>query len=124
MAYSAELAERIRNRFAKLKVEEVEEKTMMGGLTFMVDGKMCVGVIGETLMCRLDPQEIPAALSRPGCGRMEFTGRPMKGFVIVQTEGMESKSDFESWIAWALEFNPRAKSSKKSRKPEGTPPPM
>jgi hypothetical protein len=46
---------------------------------------------------------------------MAFTGRPMKGFVIVEPEGMESKADFESWIAWALEFNPRAKSSKKAR---------
>ena len=115
MAYSAELAERIRNRFQKLKTPEVEEKAMMGGLVFMVDDKMCVGVIGETLMCRIDPDEMPAALMRPGCGRMEFTGRPMKGFVIVEPAGMESKADFESWFAWALEFNPRAKSSKKAR---------
>jgi len=115
MAYSTELAQRIRDRFARLKTPEVEEKPMMGGLTFMVDGKMCVGVIGETLMCRLDPQEIPAALSRPGCGRMEFTGRPMKGFVVVEPVGMASKADFEFWVGLALDFNPRAKSSKKGK---------
>jgi len=116
MAYSNELAARIRDRFAKLKVEEIEEKAMMGGLCFMVDDKMCVGILGETLMCRIDPEEVPAALERPGCGRMAFTGRPMKSFVIVQPEGMESRSDFEFWIGLALEFNPRAKSSRKARR--------
>ena len=116
MAYSNELAARIRDRFAKLKVEEIEEKAMMGGLCFMVDDKMCVGILGETLLCRIDPEEMPDALDRPGCGQMAFTGRPMKGFVIVQPEGMESRTDFEFWIGLALEFNPRAKSSKKARR--------
>ena len=117
MAYDLKLAQRIRDRFSRLKVEEIEEKSMMGGLCFMVDGKMCVGILGETLMCRIDPQEMPAALSRPGCGRMAFTGRPMKGFVIIQPEGLESRTDFEFWLGLALEFNPRAKSSKKRRGP-------
>ena len=116
MPYSNELAARIRDRFAKLKVEEVDEKRMMGGLCFMVDDKMCVGILGETLMCRIDPEEMPAALGRPGCGRMALTGRPMKGFVIVDPVGMESKADFDFWIGLALEFNPRAKSSKKARR--------
>ncbi|MEK7392560.1 MAG: TfoX/Sxy family protein [Fibrobacterota bacterium] len=120
MAYSNELASRIRDRFAKLKVEEVEEKSMMGGLVFMVDDKMCLGVIGEAMLCRIDPEEMPAALSRPGCGRMLFTGRPMKGFVVVQPEGMEPRTDFEFWIGLALEFNPRAKSSKKSKRPRSS----
>ncbi|HXP90389.1 MAG TPA: TfoX/Sxy family protein [Fibrobacteria bacterium] len=115
MAYSTELAQRIRDRFARLKTPEVEEKSMMGGLCFMVDDKMCLGVMGDTLMCRLDPEEMPAAMERLGCGRMLFTGRPMKGFVIIQPEGMESRKDFEFWVGLALEFNPRAKSSKRTR---------
>jgi len=124
MAYSVELAQRIRDRFAKLKMEEVEEKAMMGGLCFMVDDKMCVGVMGETLMCRIDPEEMPGAMERPGCGRMLFTGRPMKGFVIVQPEGMVSRKEFEFWVGLALEFNPWAKSSKKKgRKSKHLPPP-
>jgi len=117
MAYNAELAQRIRDRFEKLKVPEVEEKAMMGGLCFMVDDKMCLGVMGDAMMCRIDPDEMPAALERPGCGRMLFTGRPMKGFVVVQPEGMDSRKDFEFWVGLALEFNPRAKSSKKARRP-------
>lgn len=117
MAYDTRLAQRIRTRFEKLKTPEVEEKAMMGGLVFMVDGKMCVGVVGEALLCRIDPDGMPAALERPGCGRMLFTGRPMKGFVVVEPVGLESKADFESWVGLALEFNPRAKSSKKARKP-------
>jgi hypothetical protein len=117
MAYSAELAQRIRDRFARLKVPEVEEKAMMGGLVFMVDDKMCLGVIGEAMMCRLDPDDIPSTLERPGCSRMAFTGRVMKGFVVVEPDGMGSKADFEFWVRLALEFNPRAKSSKTGRKP-------
>lgn len=117
MAYSADLAKRVRERFAKLKVPEVEEKSMMGGLCFMVDDKMCLGVMGDALMCRIDPEEMPAALERPGCGRMLFTGRPMKGFVVVEPQGMVSRQDFEFWVGLALEFNPRAKSSKKSKRP-------
>ena len=116
MAYRTELANRIRDRFAKLKVEEIEEKSMMGGLVFMVDDKMCLGVVGESMMCRIDPDDIPAVLERPGCTRMAFTGRVMKGFVVVDPVGMESKVDFELWIGLALEFNPRAKSSKKARR--------
>ena len=88
---------------------------MMGGLVFMVDDKMCLGVIGDTLMCRIDPEDRPSLLARPGCGEMAFTGRTMKGFVIIEPEGMDSRSDFEFWVDQALEFNPRAKSSKKKR---------
>lgn len=118
MAYDQELARRVRARFEALKTPEVEEKAMMGGLCFMVDGKMCVGILSDTLMCRIDPDEMPAALERPGCGRMAFTGRPMKGFVIVQPEAMATRKDFEFWIGLSLDFNPRAKSSKKPpRKP-------
>ncbi|MBK9577008.1 MAG: TfoX/Sxy family protein [Fibrobacterota bacterium] len=116
MAYDLELARRIRERLDKLRIPEVEEKTMMGGLVFMVDDKMCVGVVGDALMCRIDPEEMHVALAREGCDRMAFTGRTMKGFVVVQPEGMKSKTNFEFWIGLALEFNPRAKSSKKPKR--------
>lgn len=117
MAYSSELADRIRKRLAKLKAPEVEEKEMMGGLCFMVDDKMCLGVIADTMMCRIDPADKASLLERPGCGDMLFTGRPMKSFVIVEPAGMSSTADFEFWVTRALEFNPRAKSSKKPAKP-------
>jgi TfoX/Sxy family transcriptional regulator of competence genes len=115
MAYSEILAERV--SLALGKTPEVEAKKMMGGLTFMVDGKMCVGIAGEDLMVRLDPEAKAAALKKKGCREMEFTGRPMKGFVFVGPEGTKGDKDLQDWIALGLDFNARAKSSKKpSRK--------
>jgi len=103
MAYDEKLAERVRMVFAGHRA--VEEKKMMGGLTFMVNGKMCVGVSKDDLMVRLDPEVYDAALKKKGCREMNFTGRPMKGFVFVNQEGTKNQQDFEHWINLALEFN-------------------
>jgi TfoX/Sxy family transcriptional regulator of competence genes len=111
MAYSETLANRIRARFATLS--NVEEKKMMGGLTFMYNGKMCVGIIKDELMCRIDPEMHETAISRQGCRTMDFTKRPMKGYVMVDETGMATRGDFEYWIGLALDFNQSAKSSKK-----------
>ncbi|MES2703235.1 MAG: TfoX/Sxy family protein [Bacteroidota bacterium] len=113
MAYNEKLAERIRESLAV--IPNVEEKPMMGGLTFMVNDKMCVGIIKDELMCRLDPAVFDEVLERTGCREMDFTGRPMKGYVMVDETGMKSRKDFEHWIALALDFNKRAKSSKKKK---------
>jgi TfoX/Sxy family transcriptional regulator of competence genes len=112
MAYSNALAERIRARLATLPV--VEEKEMMGGLTFMVNDKMCVGVIKDELMCRIDPALHAEAVERIGCRTMDFTKRPMKGYVLVDQSGMGSEGDLSYWLGLALDFNARAKSSKKT----------
>jgi TfoX/Sxy family transcriptional regulator of competence genes len=112
MAYDDELADRVRRIFADRNVA-FEEKRMMGGLCFMVDGKMCVGVEKERLMARIDPGVYDTALGRKGCVPMDFTGKPMRGFVFVNAEGVMTKRDLESWLDLALEFNPRAVSSKK-----------
>jgi hypothetical protein len=93
-----------------------EEKRMMGGLCFMVDGKMCIGVEKERLMVRLDPDIYDDALGRRGCAPMDFTGRPMRGFVFVSEEGMDTEHDLTYWLDLALDFNPRAVSSKSSKK--------
>jgi len=87
----------------------------MGGLAFMVDEKMCVGVVGENLMARIDPEAVNEALTKKGCKPMDFTGRPMKGFVFVEPEGIDLDEDLDYWIELALEFNPRAKASKKKK---------
>jgi len=84
----------------------------MGGLCFLVDGKMCVGVVHERLMARLDPAIYDSALRQEGCEPMDFTGRPMRGFVFINPEGHASDRDLASWLGLALDFNPRAKSSK------------
>ena len=92
---------------------------MMGGLCFMVDGKMCVGVDRERLMARLDPEVYEEVLGREGCGPMDFTGRPMRGFVYIGEAGHGAEEGLKFWLELALDFNPRAKSSKKraGRKP-------
>ena len=113
MAYSSMLAERIKNRLASLN--NVEEKEMMGGLTFMVNGKMCIGIIGNEMMCRIDPDLQEEALRKKGCRLMDFTGRPMKGYVMANAEAMRREVDFEYWIGLCLAFNKKAKAAKKRK---------
>jgi TfoX/Sxy family transcriptional regulator of competence genes len=111
MAYNEKLADRIRESLATVK--KVKEKEMMGGLTFMVNDKMCVGIIKDEMMCRIDPGLQDEALAKQGCRVMDFTGRPMKGYVMVDETGMKSKRDFDYFIDLSLSFNKAAKSSKK-----------
>jgi TfoX/Sxy family transcriptional regulator of competence genes len=113
MAYDQKLASRIRERL--LDVKRVDEKEMMGGLTFMVNGKMCIGIINDEMMCRIDAELQDDVLSRTGCRVMDFTGRPMRGYVMVDGSGMKSKKDFEFWIDLCLGFNKKAKASKRKK---------
>ena len=114
MAYSESLAERVREALGKRK--DVAEKKMMGGLTFMVNGKMCVGVLKGDLMARIDPDVYETALKKKGCRPMDFTGKPMKGFVFVGPKGTASKKDLDYWIELALAFNKKAKPTTKKKK--------
>ncbi len=114
MAYDEQLADRIRERFAEL--DNVDEKEMLGGLTIMYNDKMCVGVIKDCLMCRIDPELHDMAVEMRGCRTLDFVKRPMSGYVLIDETGMKSKKDFEYWIGLALDFNPRAKASKKKKK--------
>lgn len=114
MAYSIELANRIRQKLAELP--NIEEKEMMGGLTFMYNNKMCVGIIKDELMCRIDPLIQNDCIEKIGCRVMDFTKRPMKGYIMVNEIGMQSQQDFDYWINLALDFNKKAKSSKKKTK--------
>lgn len=113
MAYDEKLAERIRTCLKD--VANVEEKKMMGGLTFMVNDKMCVGIIKNELLCRIDPTIHDDCLKKPGVKTMEFTKRPMSGFIQVDPTYLNTKKDLEAWIELSLEFNPKAKSSKKKK---------
>jgi TfoX/Sxy family transcriptional regulator of competence genes len=113
MAFSEKLANRIRERLAALP--NIEEKEMMGGLTFMYNDKMCVGIIKDELMCRIDPDLHEAAIAKTGCRIMDFTKRPMKGYVMVDDSGLKTQKDFDYWINLALDFNRKAKSSKRKR---------
>lgn len=113
MPYNQELADRIRVHLTGLP--NIEEKEMMGGLTFMHNGKMCIGIIKNEMMCRIDPGFHEDAIARKGCRTMDFTSRPMKGYVMIDDTGMETGKDFDYWIGLALDFNKKAKSSKKKR---------
>lgn len=115
MAYNLLLADRIRNVFREKRIP-FEEKEMMGGWCLLVDDKMCAGVVKESLMARIDPEIQEQALARPGCRPMDFTGRIMKGYVFVDAEGADTDKDLEYWVQLCLDFNPRAKSSKKKKK--------
>ena len=115
MSYDELLADRIRNTLKEKRVQSTEKK-MMGGLCFMVDDKMCVGIVKNELMARIDPEIYDEALSKKGCKEMNFTGRPMKGFVFVEPEAIDLDTDLDYWIDLCLDFNPKAKSSKKKSK--------
>lgn len=113
MAYNEKLADRIRKRLAG--VPKVQEVKMMGGLTFMVNGKMCVGILKEELMCRIDPAAHDTETSKPGVRTLDFTKRPMSGFILVKESAMQSGKDFDYWIDTALAFNDQAKASRKKK---------
>lgn len=97
MAFDEELAARVRRALASRG--DVEEKRMFGGLTFMVAGRMCCGVSGRDLMVRCGASAYEEALARPHARPMDFTGRPLKGFVFVAPEGHARDTDLREWVA-------------------------
>jgi len=113
MAYNTKLADRIREALQHLP--DVEEKEMFRGVCFMVDGKMCVCVSGEQMMCRIGEANMEAAIETGNCRQMVMRGKPMKDYVFVSEEGFQSKKDFDFWIKLSLDFNPLAKASKKKK---------
>lgn len=114
MAYNEKLADRTRELIAASH-KDVEEKRMFGGLCFMVNDKMCVGVEKERLMVRLDPEKYEEVIQKEGCTPMDFTGKIMKGFVFVRKDVLNTKKELEYWIRLALEYNKIAKPSKKKK---------
>ena len=81
----------------------------------MVNDKMCVGVIKDDMMARINPDIFEEALEKQGCRPMDFTGKPMKGWVFISPDGLEKVKDMEYWIKLALEFNKISKPSKKKK---------
>jgi TfoX/Sxy family transcriptional regulator of competence genes len=114
MAYNEKLADRIREMIS-LTHKKVIEKPMFGGLCFMVNDKMCIGIIKDEMMCRIDPDTQEVALSKIGCRIMDFTGRPMKGYVFVDIDALNTKTKLKYWVDLALDYNKIAKASKKKK---------
>ena len=114
MAFNEKLANNTREILSG-SIEAWEEKRMFGGLCFMVNEKMCVGVEKDRLMIRLNPEAMDEALEKDGCTAMDFNGRVMKGFVFVDAGVLAEKRALEYWIKKALEYNIIAKPSKKKK---------
>jgi hypothetical protein len=102
MAYDEGVAERLREAFSTRR--DVTEMKMFGGIAFMVNGNMCCGVVHDTLMARVGPDQYEAALKKPHVRKMDFTGKPLKGFVFVAPEGFESDNALADWIGLCTDF--------------------
>ena len=76
----------------------IDRRKMFGGLALLCRGHMFVGIAGETLMVRVGPERYPQALRKPHVREMDFTGRPMKGYVYVDPAGYESDEDLAGWV--------------------------
>jgi TfoX/Sxy family transcriptional regulator of competence genes len=114
MAYDEGLAERIRCSLADER--GITEKKMFGGIAFLVRGKMFVGVVKNDLMVRVGPDRFEEALKKPAARPMDFTGRPMAGYVYVAPDGTTSDAVLDHWIQRGLRFASTLNSDEK--KPE------
>ena len=115
MATDPYLLERLRNAMQVRNVQWLD-KRMFGGDCFMVDDKMCFGTFTGGLLVRIDPEQMQELLKRTGAEQMVMHGRPMKGYIQVAPEGYDLEEDLDFWTDRCLEYNPKAKASKKRRK--------
>ena len=102
MAFSEVLAGRIRRLLARRK--NVEERRMFGGVGFLLNGNLLVGVWKDSLIVRLGPDEGEEALKEPHVKEFDITGRPMKGWVLVEPEGVQHDDQLKGWIQRAVKF--------------------
>jgi TfoX/Sxy family transcriptional regulator of competence genes len=113
VSYDEVLADRVRAALGH--AGRVVEKRMFGGIAFMVQGKMCVSVGKQRLMCRIDPAAHDAALRRPGCRTVTMRGREFRGYVLVDAAALRKERDLGYWVGLALAFNKKARSSAKKQ---------
>lgn len=102
MAFDEGVAQRVREMMTD--VSSVTEKKMFGGIAFMVNGNMCVGIVKDRLMLRVGPDQYEALLKKDFVLKMDFTGKPMRGFVYIQPEGFTEDNELKQWIEKALSF--------------------
>ena len=116
MAYDASLAARIRKKFARKK--GAEEKEMFGGIGFLLHGNMCVGVWKQQLIVRLDPADGQVAVLEPHVHPFDITGKPMKGWLLIDPAGVAGDEELADWIDRAAAFVATLpkKTKKKSKK--------
>ena len=102
MAYDEALAARVKEVLSGHS--GIAERKMFGGLAFMLTGNMCCCVTDKGLMVRVGPEGYAEALALPHAGVMDLTGRPMRGWVMVQPAGLESDADLNQWVGRGAEF--------------------
>lgn len=114
MAYSEPLASRIREALLQIpNLPPVEEKKMFSGIVFMVDDKMCMGVLHDDLMVRVNPAEHEELVQRKGARTMMMKDRAVRGYILITQTNLANDADFHFWLTLALSFNKHTKSSKK-----------
>ena len=102
MPYNEGLAQRVRATLAAHAA--VDERKMFGGLTFMLNGHMCCGIVRDELMVRVGPDQYADAIVQPHARQMDFTGRPMRGMIMVAPAGLESDADLGAWVQRGVAF--------------------
>ncbi len=114
MAYDEALAGRVRDLLTS--EPEVEEKKMFGGITFMVRGQMCCGVLKQDLVVKVEPDGWDALLAQPGVRPFDFTGRPMVGMVYVAGSALETDAELQPWVERGVDYvSAHPKSAKRTR---------
>jgi TfoX/Sxy family transcriptional regulator of competence genes len=117
MAYHTELAARV--RAVMVDYPEVTEKSMFGGLVFLLGGQMCCGITKDKFMARVGADAYEDALSKPFTREMDFTGKPLRGFIYVELDGLKAEADLRAWVAQGVAFVqtlPPKKPQKRKRK--------
>jgi TfoX/Sxy family transcriptional regulator of competence genes len=113
MAYDEQLAERIRQALGARS--DMTERKMFGGVAFLRDGRMCCGIVGQDLMVRVVEAEMPAVMQQRHVRPMDFTGRPLRGFVYVAPLGFSTAAALKTWIARGLRFAGSPEAPRKAR---------
>ena len=111
MAINEKLTDRIRDIL--VDVNKVEEKKMFSGIAFMVDGKLCIAVGNSRIMCRIDPSIQNESITKTGCSATIMKGKKLDGYVNIDDFALTTKKELSYWIKLALDYNPKAKASKK-----------
>jgi TfoX/Sxy family transcriptional regulator of competence genes len=102
MPFDQTIADRVRPHLARRR--GFSEKKMFGGVGFLLDGYMCVGVWKDWLIARIGPDDYDAALTKPGVKEFDITGRPMKGWVMIDPSGARGDLELSAWVEQAVDF--------------------
>jgi TfoX/Sxy family transcriptional regulator of competence genes len=110
MAFDEGLAQRVRETLEGRSA--ISERRMFGGLAFLLDGKMFVGISGSKLMARVGSERYQDALTLPHVREMNFTGKPMSGYVYIEPVGLADDEDLKAWVSWCASYVERLPAKK------------